>query len=118
MTATPRSLYRGEQKRRGRPQHYDGKVRFHQLSRFEFVQETDGLQVYTALVNSVRLKAAIRIACVVKKVGDKRQSALSVFHRYGPLLPGRFIGTTKPVFKLNLRTGNTLQTHRDRSFLS
>jgi hypothetical protein len=73
--ANLRYLYQGAQKRRGRPKPYDGKVKFHQ-SRLEFVQETDGFQVYTAMVNSVRLKRTIRIAYLVKKAGDKLQTAL------------------------------------------
>lgn len=74
--ANLRYLYQGTQKRRGRPKQYDGKVKFHPLNRLELVQETDGLQVYTAMVNSVRLKRTIRIAYLVKKVGDKLQTAL------------------------------------------
>jgi hypothetical protein len=79
--ANLRYLYRGAQQRRGRPhasipQQYDGKVKFNDVSRLEFVQETDGIRFYTAIVNSVRLKRAIRIAYLVKQDGDKLHTAL------------------------------------------
>lgn len=74
--ANLRYLYRGSQKRRGRPKQYDGKVKFHDLSRLELVQEINGIRCYTAIVNSVRLKRTIRIAYLVKQDGNKLYTAL------------------------------------------
>jgi hypothetical protein len=74
--AALRFLYTGPQKPRGRRKQYDGKVKFDDVSRLEFVQETEGIRIYTAVVNSVRLKRNLRIIYLVKQDGDKVQSAL------------------------------------------
>lgn len=50
--ANLRWLYQGEQKSRGRPRLYNGKVKFDDLTRFEAAGELDGLQLYTAVVNT------------------------------------------------------------------
>jgi Transposase DDE domain len=71
-----RYLYRGPQKPRGRPRQYDGKVKLDDLSRLEFAGETDGLRLYTAVVNSVRFKRTIRVVYLVKQDGDKSYTAL------------------------------------------
>lgn len=71
-----RHLYRGPQKPRGRPKQYDGKVKFHDLDRLEFVQETEGIRTYTAVVNAVRLKRNLRIVYLLKQEGDKLYTAL------------------------------------------
>jgi hypothetical protein len=59
--ANLRWLYHGEQKSRGRKRIYDGKVKFNDPNRFEVVGETNGVQLYTAVVNSVRLERNLRI---------------------------------------------------------
>ena len=69
-------LYQGEQQPRGRKRWYDGKVIFDDLSRFGEVGEHNGLQIYTAIVNSERFKRNLRIVYLVKQVGDKLQTAL------------------------------------------
>ena len=74
--ANLRWLYQGEQKPRGRKRRYDGKVKFGDLSRFEAVGELDGLQIYTAVVNSAHFKRDLRIAYLVKRVGNKVHTAL------------------------------------------
>lgn len=74
--ANLRYLYTGPSRRRGRPKRYDGKVRFDDLSRFEFVEEVEGLRVYTAVVNSVHFKRNLRVVCLVKPEGDKRTIAV------------------------------------------
>ena len=68
--------YQGEQKSRGRKRRYDGKVKFDDLSRFEAAGELDGLQLYTAVVNSEHFKRDLRIVYLVKRVGNKIQTAL------------------------------------------
>jgi hypothetical protein len=74
--ANLRWLYQGQQKPRGRKRLYDGKVKFDDLSRFEAVGEPDGLQVFTAVVNSAPFQRDLRIAYLVKQVGDQVQTAL------------------------------------------
>lgn len=64
-------LYTGEQKRRGRPRKYAGKVDFTDLSRFSFVETVQpDVDLYTAVVWHVSLKRSIRIAYLV----DRRHS--------------------------------------------
>ena len=74
--ANLRWLYLGEQKPRGRPRRYDGKVKFDELSRFEAVGEWDGRQLYTAVVNSAHFNRNLRIVYLVKQVGHQVQTAL------------------------------------------
>lgn len=73
-----RWLYNGPQKPRGRPKQYDGKVHFqlHKENRLEKMGEIEGTVLYTAVVNSVRFKQNIRIAYLVKVMGEKIQTAL------------------------------------------
>jgi len=74
--ANLRWLYQGEQKARGRKRRYGGKVDFSQLSRFEFVGKLDGQFVYSAVVNSVHFKRDLRLVYLVKRTGQKVQTAL------------------------------------------
>jgi len=71
-----RYLYNGKQKSRGRHRMYDGKVRFDDLSRFEFVGETDNVSLYTAVVNSPSLRRNIRIVYLVRRKNGKITTAL------------------------------------------
>ena len=71
-----RYLYTGEQKPRGRHRVYDGKVRFEDLRRFEFVGVIDNLSVYTIVANSPSLKRNIRVVYLVRRQGDKIATAL------------------------------------------
>lgn len=68
--ANLRWLYEGKQKPRGRPRLYDGKVKFNDLTRFEALEELDGLQLYTAVVNSTHFKRNLRIVYLVKQTGN------------------------------------------------
>ncbi len=74
--ANLRYLYDGEQKPRGRHRVYDGKVRFDDLSRFEFVGEIDNHSIYTIVANSPSLKRNIRVVYIVRRQGDKIATAL------------------------------------------
>jgi len=74
--ANLRWLYKGDQKPKGRPKCYDGKVNFDDLSRFELIDEIDSVKLYTAIVNSARFKRDLRIVYLVKTVGKKLQTAL------------------------------------------
>jgi len=71
-----RFLYAGNQKPKGRPKMYDGKVRFDDLTRFEFVRETDNVSLYTAVVNSPSLKRNIRVVYLVRRLSGKAATAL------------------------------------------
>lgn len=70
--------YQGPQKPRGRRKVYDGKVRFLRpdLVRFEAVGPVDGIQLYTAVVNSVAFKRDLRIVYLIKTAGHAWQTAL------------------------------------------
>jgi hypothetical protein len=74
--ANLRWLYQGEQKSRGRKRRYEGKVNFDDLSCFEAAGELDGLQIYTVICNSAHFKRDLRIIYLVKRVGNKIQTAL------------------------------------------
>jgi hypothetical protein len=70
--------YQGPQKPRGARKRYDGKVRFLRpdLARFESVGPMDGIQLYTAVVNSVAFKRDIRIVYLIRTAGNTWQTAL------------------------------------------
>ncbi len=73
-----RYLYEGAQKKRGRPRRFDGKVSFDDLRRFESGDCVDaGIQLYTAVVNSISLQRDIRVVAVVNhKDQEKPRLAL------------------------------------------
>lgn len=71
-----RYLYQGEQKARGRPKKYDGKVDFNDLKQLELVMENANQKIYTAIVNSPAFERNIRIVYVLKTEGKKTASAL------------------------------------------
>jgi hypothetical protein len=70
--------YHGPQKPRGARKRYDGKVRLFRpdLVRFDRMDTADGIQLYTAVVNSVAFKCDIRIVYLVKIVNNTWQTAL------------------------------------------
>jgi len=60
--ANLRYLFKGEQKKVGKRRQYDGKVKFDDLSRFEYVSEIDeDIHLYTAIVYNINLKCNIRL---------------------------------------------------------
>ena len=64
--ANLRYLYTGPQKKKGARRKYDGKVKFDDLSRFEYLGEVEpDIHLYTVLVNSVRLKCNVRLVYVL-----------------------------------------------------
>jgi hypothetical protein len=71
-----RWLYTGEQKAKGRPRQYAGKVCFDDLSRFELAGEIDGQRVYTAVVNAPTFKCNLRIVYIVREEKGKTYTAL------------------------------------------
>lgn len=61
-----RYLYEGPQKPRGRKRQYDGKIKFDDLTRFEYVTEIEpDIHLYTLEVNRVNLKGNIRLVYVL-----------------------------------------------------
>ena len=74
---------------------YVGKAKFDDLNRFEKVEDFDGFQVYTAIVNSECVKRNLRIVYLVKH--DKLQTTLFFstefrcsFHHSLSVLPNLF----------------------------
>jgi len=64
--ANLRYLYEGEQKPRGAKRKYADKIKFDDLSRFEYAGEVDkDIHLYTLVVNSVKLKCNIRLVYVL-----------------------------------------------------
>jgi hypothetical protein len=70
--ANLRYLYTGPQKPRGARRKYDGKVRFKDLSRLEYVgQVEEKIHLYTAVVHSICLKRKVRIAYLLNLQEEK-----------------------------------------------
>jgi hypothetical protein len=75
--ANLRYIYEGEQKGgRGRPKQYEGKVNWKQpdLSRFKKVHEDESVCIYDAILYAVFLKRKLRIAYVVYKHKQGKQT--------------------------------------------
>jgi hypothetical protein len=74
VDANLRFLYTGPQRAgRGRRREFDGKVKFSDLSRFDFCGEVEpGITLYTLVINSVTLKRNIRIVIILdQRTPDK-----------------------------------------------
>jgi len=71
--ANLRYLYDCQQKPRGRPRKYDGKVDFQDLSRFAELESQQDQQLYSQVVWSVSLKRQIRVLVLVKQKEEKRR---------------------------------------------
>lgn len=73
-------LYNGEQKQRGRPKVFDGKVKFDDISRFERVTGCDDyLSLYTTVAYCVNLCRKVRIALLVNKSVKNKYSYAVLF---------------------------------------
>ena len=71
--ANLRYLFKGKQKKFGKRRQYDGKVKFDDLSRLEYIGEMDkDIHLYTALVNNVNLKCTIRLVYVLNLRNEKK----------------------------------------------
>jgi hypothetical protein len=90
--ANCRFLYTGPHpKRRGRKRKYDGKVNFHDLSRFEDLgplEDREHIHLYTALVWHVSLKHQLRVVVLVSRK-DPRKPRLIVLACTDLALDGR-----------------------------
>lgn len=78
VDARLRYLYQGAQKKRGRRRRFDGQVSLDNLCRFESVGTVDeGLDLYTAVVNSISLQRNIRVVVVInRKEQEKPRPAI------------------------------------------
>jgi hypothetical protein len=78
IDADLRYCYTGEQKPKGAPRKYDGKVDLSDLSRLEFIDElANGTKLYSQVVWHVSLKRKIRIVYLVdQRNPDKQRVAL------------------------------------------
>ena len=71
--ANLRYLYDGPQKKDGARRKYDGKLKFDDLRRLEYVDEVDkDIHLYTAVVYSVSLKRKIRLVYVLNLRNKKK----------------------------------------------
>lgn len=90
--ANCRFLYTGSHpQRRGRKRKYDGKVNFHDLSRFEALgtlEEKPHIHLYTARVWHVSLKRALRVVVLVNRK-DPRKPRFIVLASTDLTLDGR-----------------------------
>ena len=78
--ANLRYLYAGPQKKFGARRKYDGKVKFADLSRLEYIGEVDtDIHLYTAVVNNVNLKRNIRLVYVLNLRNKKKPGYALLF---------------------------------------
>ena len=78
--ANLRNLYDGPQKKFGARRKYDGKVKFDDHSRLEYVGEVDkDIHLYTAVVNNVNLKRSIRLVYVLNLRNKKKPGYALLF---------------------------------------
>ncbi len=71
--ANLRYLFTGKQKKFGKRRQYDGKVKFDDLSRFEYVGEVDeDIHLYTVVVNNINLKCDIRLVYLLNERNKKK----------------------------------------------
>ena len=80
IDADLRYCYAGEQKPKGAPRKYDGKVDLSDLSRLEFGGElANGTKFYSQVVWHVSLKRKIRIVCLVDQHNPDKQRVALLF---------------------------------------
>ncbi len=78
--ANLRYLYDGPQKKFGAKRKYDGKVKFNDRSRLEYVGEVDkDIHLYTAVVNNVNLKRSICLVYVFNLRNKKKPGYALLF---------------------------------------
>lgn len=78
--ANLRYLYDGPQKKDGARRKYDGKLKFDDLRRLEYVDEVDkDIHLYTAVVYSVSLKRKIRLVYVLNLRNKKKPGYALLF---------------------------------------
>ena len=86
----------------GRQKTYDGKVDWQDLSRFDYITEQDGLELYTQVLNHVSLKRTLRVVVVLdRRDPDKPRYAL-LFPPIWSWMPWSSFICIKPDSKSNL----------------
>lgn len=101
IDADLRYCYTGEQKPKGAPRKYDGKVDFSDLSRLELSGElADGTKVYSQVVWHVSLKRKIRIVYLVDQRNPDKQRVALLFSTDTTLAPFRLYAYYKSRFQI------------------
>ena len=101
LRADLRYCYTGEQKPKGAPRKYDGKVDLTDLSRLEFSGElANGTQVYSQVVWHVSLKRQIRIVYLVDQRNPSKQRVALLFSTDITLDPLRLYEYYKSRFQI------------------
>jgi hypothetical protein len=115
-----RYCYTGEQKPKGAPRKYDGKVDLSDLSRLEVSGElVNGTQVYSQVVWHVSLKRKIRIVYLVDRRNPDKQRVALLFSTDTTLNPLRLYEYYKSRFQIAElgRTGFPSMTHTPAEFI-
>ena len=101
IDADLRHCYTGEQKPKGAPRKYDGKVDLSDLSRLELSGElTDGTKMYSQVVWHVSLKRKIRIVYLVDQRNPDKQRVALLFSTDTTLTPLRLYEYYKSRFQI------------------
>jgi hypothetical protein len=101
IDADLRYCYTGEQKPKGAPRKYDGKVDLSDLSRLELSGELDnGTKIYSQVVWHVSLKRKIRIVCLVDQRNPDKQRVALLFSTDTNIAPIRLYEYYKSRFQI------------------
>ena len=101
IDADLRYCYTGEQKPKGAPRKYDGKVDLNDLSRLEFGGElANGTKIYSQVVWHVSLKRKIRIVYLVDQRHPDKQRVALLFSTDPTLAPLRLYEYYKSRFQI------------------
>ena len=101
IDADLRHCYTGEQKPKGAPRKYDGKVDLSDLSRLELSGElADGTKMYSQVVWHVSLKRKIRIVYLVDQRHPEKQRVALLFSTDTTLAPLRLYEYYKSRFQI------------------
>ena len=99
--ANLRYLYAGPQKKFGARRKYDGKVKFDDRSRLEYIGEVDkDIHLYTAVVNSVGFKRNIRLVYVLNLRNKKKPGYALLFSTDSQLDAGTIYRYYKARFQI------------------
>ena len=120
IDADLRYCYTGEQKPKGAPRKYDGKVNLSDLSRLELTGElADGTKMYSQVVWHVSLKRKIRIVYLVDQRNPDKQRVALLFSTDTALAPLRLYEYYKSRFQIAElgRMGSPSVTHTQAEFI-
>jgi hypothetical protein len=101
IDADLRYCYTGDQKPKGAPRKYDGKVDLSDLSRLEFIDElANGTKLYSQVVWHVSLKRKIRIVYLLDQRNPDKQRVALLFSTDTTLAPIRLYEYYKSRFQI------------------